>query len=349
MVTIGADLHKRSHTVVAVDDQGRRLAEHTVAATPEGHLELLAWARERFGERRWALEDCRHLSRRLERDLVIAGEPVVRVPPKLMAGARRSGREPGKSDPIDALAVARAALREPDLPVARLDGPEREVRLLVDHRDDLVAERTQLINRVRWGLLELGIAEPPARALDRARVLDALAARLADTGGIVARLARDRIGRIRVLTADIDALEREIEALVRELAPTLLALPGCGPLTAAKLVGETAGIDRFRSSAAFARYDGTAPVPVWSANSGRHRLSRSGNRQINLALHRIAITQLRLEGRGRDYVARRMAAGDSRTEAIRALRRCISDEVFRRMRLDLHLRTAGQGVMPVAA
>jgi transposase len=348
MVIIGADLHKHTHTVVAIDEQGRRLAERTVAATPDGHLELRRWA-ERWPERRFALEDCRHLSRRLERDLVIAGESVVRVPPKLMAGARRSAREPGKSDPIDALAVARAALREPDLPAARLDGPERDVRLLVDHRDDLVAERTRAGNRLRWHLHELGIEEPPARALDRHHVLTSLDARLAGVGGTVARIARDLVGRIRELTRTIEGLERELGVLVADLAPTLLGLPGCGPLTAAKLVGEVASIDRFRSSAAFARHNGSAPVPVWSANSGRHRLSRSGNRQINAALHRIAVTQLRIEARARDYVARRRAAGDSFTEAIRALRRHLSDEVFRRMRTDLGLRTAHRGHQELAA
>jgi len=350
MVTIGADLHKRSHTVVAVDDNGRRLAEKSVGATSAGHLELLAWARERFPERRWALEDCRHLSRRLERDLVTAGEAVVRVSPKLMAGARRSGREPGKSDPIDALAVARVALREPDLPIARLDGPEREVRLLLDHREDLVAERTRAQNRLRWHLHELTPGEEPvSRGLDRRVVLDALESRLSSMEGTVARIARDLVARIRALTADIGRLERELEVLVRPLAPTLLALEGCGVLTAAKLVGETAGIGRFRSSSAFARHNGSAPVPVWSANSGRHRLSRTGNRQLNVALHRIAITQMRLEGRGRDYIAKRRAAGDTQTEAIRALRRHISDEVYRRMRHDEATRAASQAPLAMAA
>lgn len=155
MVTIGVDLHKHWHTAVAVDDNGRRLAERTVRATPAGHVELVGWGRGLGVERRWALEDCRHLTRRLERDLLTAGETVLRVSPRLMAGARRTGREPGKSDPIDALAVARAALREPGLPVARLDGPEREVRLLVDHREDLVAERTRAQNRLQWHLHEL--------------------------------------------------------------------------------------------------------------------------------------------------------------------------------------------------
>ena len=258
----------------------------------------------------------------------------MRVPPKLMAGARRSSREPGKSDPIDALAVARAALREPDLPTARLDGVERDVRLLVDHRDDLVAERTRAQNRLRWHLHELSPGdEPVARGLDRYHVLAALETRLAGLTGAVARIAADLVVRIRDLTRTIEGLEREIARLVAELAPSLLALQGCGPLTAAKLVGEVAGIGRFRSKAAFARHDGTAPVPVWSGNETRHRLNRGGNRQLNVALHRIAITQLQRPGRGQDYVAKRMAGGDTKTEAIRALRRRISDEVYRRMRL----------------
>jgi len=350
MVTIGADLHKRWHTAVAVDELGRSLAQRTVRATPAGHLELLAWAQDRYPERRWALEDCRHLSRQLERDLVVAGESVVRVPPKLMAGARRSGREPGKSDPIDALAVARAALREPDLPVARLDGPERDVRLLVDHREDLVAERTRAQNRLRWHLHELVPGdEPVPRSLDRRHVLDALEAQLGELSGTVAGIARDLVGRIRELTGAIDSLERQLGALVATLAPTLLALQGCGPLSAAKLVGETAGVGRFRSAAAFARHNGSAPVPVWSGNQVRHRLSRGGNRQINAALHRIAITQLQRPGPGQDYLAKRLAANDTRTEAIRALRRRISDEVFRRMRLDEAVRATRQGSLAMAA
>jgi len=334
MVTIGADLHKRTHTLVAVDETGRKLAEKTAPATTAGHLELLRWA-ARWPERTFALEDCRHLSRRLERDLLLAGERVLRVPPKLMAGARRSSREPGKSDPIDALAVARAALREPDLPVAVLDGPERDLRLLVDHRDDLVTQRTQIENRLRWHLHELMPGEEPApRSLDRAAVLAELERHLADLPGTVARIARDLLGRIRELTAAIDGLEREIARLVAALAPSLLALQGCGSLTAAKLVGETAGIGRFASRAKFARHNGCAPLPVWSGNTVRHRLSRGGNRQLNVALHRIAITQVRLGGQGRAYFDHRLQAGDTKTEALRALRRRISDEVFRRMHND---------------
>jgi transposase len=334
MVTLGIDTHKSSHTMVAVDANGRRLGERTVVATSAGHLEAVQWAAQ-WPERTWAVEDCRHVSRRLEADLLRCGERLVRVPPRLMAGARRSARTPGKSDPLDALAVARAALRETDLPTAALDGPEREVRLLVDHRDDLVAERTRMQNRLRWHLHELDPAvAPPLRSLHRQHVLVALETCLADVSGVVARLARELVRRIRALTLAIDSLEREIGHLVRPLAPTLLALLGCGLLTAAKLIGETADVRRFRSRAAYARHTGTAPLPASSGNTRRVRLNRGGNRQLNAALHRIAVTQLQRRGRGHASVQHRIAAGDTKTEAIRALRRRLSDEVYRRLLAD---------------
>ena len=129
--------------------------------------------------------------RRLERDLLAAGQSIVRVSPKLMAHARDAARTYGKSDPIDALAVARAAQREPGLPVARLDGPDRDVRLLTDHRESLVAERTRVICRLRWHLHELDPAwEPKTRSLDRITALDQVDARIAGLEGTVARLAR---------------------------------------------------------------------------------------------------------------------------------------------------------------
>jgi transposase len=335
MVVVGVDAHKRTHTLVAVDEAGRKLAEKTVAATPDGHIEAFLWAR-RWPEHLFALEDCRHLTRRLETDLLVAGEAAVRVPTRLMAGARHGGRERGKSDPIDALAVARAALRERDLPVVRLDGEARELRLLVDHRDDLVKERTRIQSRLRWHLHELfpGLEITP-KALRRYHVMAELEERLAGVPGIVAGLARELLVRCRELTVRANELEREITVIVRRLAPTLLSLPGCGVLSAAKIVGETAGATRFKSRAAFARWDGTAPVPVWSGNKTRHRLTRGGNRQINAALHRIAITQLRGVGVvGREYLERRMSAGDTKTEAIRLLRRRLSDDVFRRLLAD---------------
>jgi transposase len=221
---------------------------------------------------------------------------------------------------------------------------------LVDHREDLVAERTRIQSRLRWHLHEL---EPghriPARALGRFKVLDELEALLGRHQGVVASVARQLVGQIRSLTVAINDLEKEITERVSELAPTLLALVGCGPLTAAKIVAETAGIDRFRSRGAFAMHNGTAPIPVWSGNHERFRLNRGGNRQINAALHRIAITQLQHFPPASAYLDRRIAAGNTKTEAIRALRRRISDEVYGRLVADERLRRAPEGLLHEAA
>jgi transposase len=336
MVTVGIDAHKRTHTVVVIDEVGRELgSKTTTATTSEDHLQLLRWA-ERFGTGRvWAVEDCRHLSRRLEADLLAAGERIVRVPPKLMAHARDAARTYGKSDPIDALAVARAALRHPDLPTAQLDGPSRELRLLVDHREDLVAERTRAINRLRWHLHELDPTwDPTARSLTSYKNIDQVAARLAGMDGMVARIASEVAAHIRDLTVAERALEREITQRVRPIAPTLLAMVGVGALTAAKVVAEVADVRRFKSKDAFARHNGTAPLPVWSGNRERHRLSRTGNRQLNAAIHRIAITQARCHPDARAYLGRRVELGNTPTEARRALKRRLSDIVYRALLAD---------------
>jgi len=318
MVVLGADVHKRTHTFVAVDEVGRQLGQLTVSADGKGHAKALRWARARFvGERVWGIEDCRHLSARLERDLLTGGERVVRVPPKLMAQTRASARTRGKLDPIDALAVARAVLREPDLPVGAHDEVSRELKLLVDRREDLVGERTGMINRFRWQLHELDPHLDPSKgSLDRAKTRAQLAEQLASHTGLVAELARDILADIDRITDAINGLERRISHRVEEQGVALIGVPGCGALTAAKLIGETAGVARFRSEACFARHAGVAPIPVWSGKTaGRVRMARSGNRQLNAALHRIAVTQIRLDGEGRRYYRKRLMAGDSRTEA----------------------------------
>jgi transposase len=275
------------------------------------------------------------LTRTLEADLLRGGEQVVRVPTQMMAGVRRSARQPGKSDALDALAIARAAWREPDLPAAQLDGPSREVRLLVDHRDDLVAERTRIQSRIRWHLHEIAPELQIApRTLKLQHVLERVADYLASMDGLIAAIARELVDRLRELNRRINELERQIKPLVAALAPALLAIPGCGALTAAKLVGETAGIGRFRSKSAYARWNGTAPQPASSGTTNRFRLNRGGNRQVNAALHRIAITQARTSPQGRDFIAKRIRQSNSRTEALRVLRRRLSDVVYRTLRLD---------------
>jgi transposase len=350
MVVVGADVHKRTHTFVAVDEVGRKLGEKVVAATSCGHAEAVMWARERFGaEMVWAVEDCRHLSARLERDLLTAGQQVVRVPPKLMAQTRASARTRGKSDPIDALAVARGFLREPDLPVASHDEVSRELKLLVDRREVLVAQRTATINRLLWRIHELEPERAPKPgSLDRAKHRDMLRAWLDTVAGLVAELARDELADITRLTEAIDALAKRIGERIRQVAPGLLALPGCGELTAAKLVGEAAGVTRFKSEAAFARHAGVAPVPVWSGNTaGRVRMTRSGNRQLNAALHRIAVTQIRLDGLGRAYYHKRLNVGASRPEALRSLKRRLARVVHHHLHADHQNRL--QPCQPAAA
>ena len=335
MIVIGIDPHKQSHTAAVVDETTAELrGERTVRARRAGFEQLLDWARSLGSERLWALEDCRHVSIALERFLLASGERVVRVPPKLMAGARRSSRQRGKSDAIDALAVARAALREPFLPAAKLEGPSREVRLLLDHREDLVAERTRIQQRLRWHLHELDSElEIPAGALDRQLWLKRIAGRLARREQTVqVRICRELVRRIVELTRRERELERELGLLVAAQAPALLELPGCGVLTAAKLVGEIAGSDRFTDDARLAMHAGAAPLPASSGKRQRHRLNRSGNRQLNCALHRIAVTQGRSHPPARAYLARKEAEGKTRKEALRCLKRHLARVIYRTLK-----------------
>ncbi len=351
MIVIGADVHKRKHTFVAVDEVGRWLGEKTVRATTEGHIAAIMWAREQFGtDLKWGIEDCRNMSARLERDLIGADQKVVRVPTKLMAQTRKSARRRGKSDPIDAESVARAVLREPDLPVASHDETSRELKLLTDRRDVLVAQRTSAINRLRWHVHELDPERGPApRALKSVTHQQALAAWLHTQPGLVAEMARAELADVTRLTTEINALQKRLSDSADEVAPTLLGIDGCAQLTAAKIVGEAAGIKRFKSADAFACHAGVAPIPAWSgASAGQMRLSRSGNRQLNAALHRIAITQIRMQNsEGHAYYQRLIAAGKTKAAARRCLKRRIARRVHRALLTD-H-QTRNQALQPAAA
>jgi transposase len=286
----------------------------------------------------------------LERDLLTAGQRVVRVPPKMMAQVRASARTRGKSDPIDALAVARAFLREPDLPVAAHDALSREAKLLVDRREALVGTRTRTINSLLWRVHELDPERAPKpRSLDLVKNQQALRAWLTSLEGMVAEMAVDELDDVIALTVRIKAFDKRIRALARRDLPRLLTVPGCAELTAAKLLGESAGITRFTNEARFARHGGLAPIPVWSgATVGRVRLTRSGNRQINCAIHRIAVTQIRLKGSlGRAYYDKKLTEGKTKTEALRCLKRRLARTVFNHLTNDHHNRQAT--ALPAAA
>jgi transposase len=328
MIVIGVDVHKQSVTAVAVDEAGRTLDERTV---PVGSDELVGWAAALDGERLWALEDCRLLTPWLERQLLSLGEELVRVSPKLTVPERRAGRTRGKSDPIDALAVARAALREPDLPRPQPgERVHREIKLLVDHRDDLVDERRRTQQRLRWHLHELDpTLVVPLRRLDRASHLERVGRWLARREQEVqVRIARELVTRIRSVTRAIDELNQELEQRAAAVAPALLELPGCGVITAAKLLAEIGPISRFKTDAQLARHSGVAPLEASSGKNQRHRLDRGGNRQLNAALYRIAITQSRYHPAARAYLERKQAEGKTRREAIRCLKRLLARTVF---------------------
>lgn len=330
MVIIGVDPHKDVLVAVAVDGNGRQLALRDAPARPRGYKSLLAWTAQ-FEQRMWAVEDVRHVAGGFVRFLLAAGEPVVWVPTQMSADYRKKVRASGKSDPIDALACARAALAE-DLPAAVPDTEARNVKMLLDHREDLVGEMVRMCSRLRWLLHDIDpdfAATIPKHKLHRPKWNRCVQEFLARQDGSVAvAICVELIGRIHELAQRAAQLEREIAALVVIHAPQLLALEGCGPLSAARILAETGDIRRFTSAPAYAMHTGTAPIPASSGNTHRFRLNRGGNRRLNAAIHRIAITQKRMHEPARAYLDTRRAKGNTNTEAIRALKRHIARRVY---------------------
>jgi len=333
MIVFGADMHKGSHTVAAVAAAtGEVVGDKTIQVGEAGFIAVLDWTRSLGEERVWALEDCRHVSGSFERFLIISGERVVRVATKLMADARRAARDRGKSDLIDALAVARAALREglDALPSAQLAGVELDIRLLVDHRERLIRSRVAINNDLLWHLHDLWPElKLPGSALSSKKWSTRIARRLAHAEQTArVRIARDELRRLRELTAAANQLQAEIAELVAQVAPQLLDQPGFGPLTAAKLLGEIAGAQRFATEAKLARAAGVAPIPVSSGKTNRHRLDRGGNRQLNAAIHRIALTRARCHPETQDYLARKRSEGKTNLEAMRCLKRHLTRRIW---------------------
>jgi transposase len=337
MIVLGADMHKRSHTIAALAAAtGELLGDKTASVGTAGFRELLGWARALGAERVWALEDCRHVSGSFERFLIEQGERVVRLPTRLMAGSRRSSRERGKSDRIDALAVARAAVANgiDSLPAAQLEGRELDLRLLVDHRERLLRMRVAVNNTLQWHLHDLWPElELPSASLFYVKWQTRIARRLARAEQTTrVRIARDELRHLRELTASVKLLEAQITQLISEIAPHLLTEPGFGPLTAAKLVGEIAGVGRFATDAKLARTAGVAPIPVSSGNNSRQRLDRGGNRQLNATIHRIAVTRARCHPETQAYLARKRAEGKSTREALRCLKRHLIRTIWQLLR-----------------
>ena len=305
-----------------------------IKADDAGYLAAVRWARGLDEDRVWAIEDCRACSRRLEQALLAAGERVVRVAPHRMGASRKGEREPGKSDEIDALAVARAVVKDgvEQFPVAYLDEQAMEIRLLADHRQDLIAERTRTVNRLRWHLLDLcpELERSINRgALNQSRVLDRVDRALRKLPACArVRIAREQVAQIRSLTRQVNALQSELLELVKAHRPQLLAEQGCGALVAAILIGHTAGVKQFHKRSSFGLQTGTAPIPCSSGQRTQHRLNRGGDRQLNHALHIVAITRAQRDPATKAYLARKEAEGQTTKGAIRSLKRHLARRFY---------------------
>jgi len=335
-VLIGIDPHKASVAVAVVDEAVGELVER--ASFPQnsaGLRSLERWAK-RFPERRWAMENAGGLGRHLAGRLVAAGESVVDVPPKLSARVRvLSSGNARKNDGLDALATALAASRNERLATVDPEAGSEVLRLLSERREDLVAERTRALNRLHGLMRDLvpgGVAG--TLSADRAaRILRGI--RPKDTSSrLRRRLASEVVRDIRTLDRKIADLSERVEAAVEASGTTLTEIFGIGPILAAKIIGTVGSVVRFPTKAHFASYSGTAPVEASSGEVVRHRLSLAGNRHLNNALHMVAVCQARSDVRGRTYYRKKIAEGKSRKEALRCLKRRISDAVFRSLVAD---------------
>ena len=332
-VVIGMDPHKRSATIEVIDARERVLARCRYGTDTDGYTQLLAAGR-RFSDRIWAVEGCAGIGRHIAQRLVADGETVLDVPAKLSARVRVFDTGQGrKTDPVDAHSVAVAGLRSPALRRVQIDDATVALRLLVDRRDELGRTRTEIVNRIHQLLLEL-IPGGAKKFLSHAQASYLL--RTAPTPvGIAAQtrhhLAGELIDELTAIDAKIKVADQQLRRLVAAAGSSLTDLNGIGPSTAARLIGDVGDIDRFATAAHFASWNGTAPIEASSGDQKRHRLSRAGNRRINRVLHIMAVVQLRHDTPGRAYYRRRLAEGKTTMEALRALKRHLSDVVYKRM------------------
>jgi transposase len=348
-VIIGMDPHKHSATIEVIDTSERVLEHGRFATTTTGYRAMLAAGRK-YPRRRWAIEGCNGIGRHIAQRLVADGETVIDVPSKLSAQVRVFATGQGrKTDPIDAHSVAVAALRSTGLREVAADDATVALRLLVDRRDTLGRTRTDLVNRLHVFLLDLipGGAKKDLSARQARALLSTI-----EPTDLVGRtrhqLAGELVEEIETIDAKIKAADRQLTQLVKTSGSRVQALHGIGPSGAARLIGDIGDITRFASRGHFAAWNGTAPLDASSGQQRRHRLSRAGNRRINRVLHIMAVVQLRHDTEGRRYYDRRVAEGKTSMEAMRALKRRLSDVVYKQMLADAMAAGAGPGGHPGA-
>lgn len=342
-VLIGVDPHKASNTLVVFDAATRKpIDEARFASTLDGYRQLRTFVK-RWPDRRWAIEGCHGAGRPLAQRLVIDGEVVVDVPAKLAARVRVFSTGHGrKTDRDDAHSIAHAALNADRLNTVERDDAIVALKLLCDRRHDLITNRTAIVCRLHALLLDLIPAGCNKRLT--ARLAAELLAKVRprdDVGKVRREMAVELLGDLRAVDRRLDASEKRIAAAVDASGSSLPALFGIGPVLAGRILGEVGSVNRFPSKHHFASYTGTAPIDVSSGAQQRHRLSRAGNRQLNNALHMMAVSQIRhRDTAGRAYYDRKIADGKTRKEALRCLKRRLSDVVYRQLVMDLEAQTA---------
>ncbi|GAB0108677.1 IS110 family transposase [Nocardia sp. JMUB6875] len=344
-VIIGMDPHKRSATIEAIDAQARILATGRYGTDTAGYTEMLS-AGKQFADRIWAIEGCNGVGRHLAHRLVHDGETVIDVPTKLSAQVRVFATGNGrKTDPVDAHSVALAALHAPNLRRVEADPELVALGMLADRRDQLGRARTNTVNRLHRLLLELipGGAKRFLTALQARELISAITPR-DPVARVQHRLIVELIEDLEALDAKVKAADKELRQLVLDRGSTLMQLHGIGPSSAARLLADTGDIHRFRNRDRFASWNGSAPLDASSGAQQRHRLSRAGNRKINRVLHIMAVVQLRHPTAGRVYYDTRRAGGKTSMEAMRALKRRLSNVLYTQMLADQQRREwAGPG------
>ena len=335
MVLIGVDPHKGSHTAVAIDRDEECLGELQVRSSKQQCDQLLAWAR-RFPQRRWAIESASGLGYLLAQQLVAAGEDVLDVPPTLSARVRvLDSTKSAKNDPHDARSAAIVALRHRRLRQVPRDDHGAILRMLANRYHDLGRLRTQAACRLHAQLTNLIPGGLPGRL--SAKRASALLEEICPTDGVMAERTHQAmalLGDVRRLDLELRAVKGRIGVAVEAADTTLTDVYGVGPIVAAIVLGHSGEVSRFATRHHFASYAGTAPLEASSGPKQRHRLNPRGNRQLNHAIHMAAVTQISNDTPGRAYYDRKMAEGKTKKEALRALKRRVTDAVYRALVAD---------------
>ena len=341
-IVIGVDPHKASNTLVVIDAGEVVLAHRRFSNDRAGYREMKAFVRD-YRDRVWAVEGARGVGAGLAQRLVAEGEQVLNVPAKLSARIRALGGASGrKTDNADAFAVAVAGLRARDLQPVRPDDATEILRMLTARRQELVHVRISTVNRLHEVLCQLipGGAKKNLRAARARQMLSTVRPRAA-VGKARKQLALDYLTELERLDAKLKEIKKQIGEVIDDRQTSLVDVFGIGKVGAAKALAEVIDVRRFPSKAHFASYTGTAPVDVSSGDHNRHRLNRSGNRRLNHVLHIAAVVQSRMPGPGRDYYLRKRAAGKTQLEALRCLKRRLSDVVYRCLLDDLAAMSPG--------